>query len=761
MGRHSGTGTGKQNAGEDFTNVLVETGTLLASTLDLDEVFNHILAALKRIVDYDSASILICKGDVLEMRAVAGFSQPKRLEGFIIPLARYAINARIVGSAKPEIIDDVRKSPDWIIDDLSPEVKNIRAWMGVPLIASGKVLGILCMDSCHIAMYGPAQLSQAMAFATQAAMAIRNARLYGEADRRIRHLSVLNRVGQAVIGQTDINRLCHTVGELVHEIFNSGIVYIALLDEDRQLIDTPYFLLDEANVSFPPIKFGFGLTSLVLKSKEPLLVQKDAPRILAELGGIPRKERHPLSWLGVPIMLGSKAIGVLSVQDFNKEELYDADDVSLLETIASNIASALDAARAYEKAEKRSTETRTLLEIAKDVSSSLDLDAVPGTVVERACALLTRDTAAVYLVSEEDRSFSVVAASGLCAAELFMTPDSAGTETIRAVVESGSPKIINDPPENEQAEMVIEAREIQTSKKLMMTPLATGDRILGAMAIWRSLDEPDFSGADLEFCSALAGHAALALSNAQTYRQAMIAREEAERANRVKSQFLATMSHELRTPLNSVINFAYLLMEGIEGQVNSAQRELLCRIESAGKHLLKLINDILDLAKIESGHMELFFEDLDLHQVIIEAATVIRGLLHNRPVELRLEIEAELPLLRADRTRLHQVLMNLLANAVKFTEQGYITIRAQKVNTSVRVEVEDTGIGMKPEDISRAFQEFIQLDAGKNRRSGGTGLGLPITKRFVEMHGGSLHIQSQPDKGTVIGFSLPYSLPNI
>jgi len=738
-----------------FASVLVETGRLLASTLDLDQVLRRILASLKRVIEYDSVSVMILKGENLVMQAVAGFSESEKLEGLDFPIAKYRLNARIIATGTPVVLDDVRASPEWIGDQPSPEVPRIRGWMGIPLVADGRVLGVLCVDSYRVGAYGQPDLSRATAFASQAAMAIRNARLYGEADRRIRQLSVLNRVGQALTGQMDENKLCFTVGELVREIFSSGIVYIAVVDESRQMIETPYFLLDGKTVEFPPLKMGQGLTSVVLRRRETLLVQRNALEILTDLGGIMRKDRPPRSWLGVPIMRNETAFGVLSVQDFDNEDRYDADDVSLLETIASNIAGALDNARAYREASRRADETRALLEVARDVSSSLELDAVLGTIVDRARALLTRDTVAVYLMDDKEERLAVVAITGVSAGDMANDTVDVGQGIIGTVARTGSPEIVDDTMTDERAVHVEGSGEDESGEKLMAAPLAVRDRVLGVMAIWRGPDEPTFTKHDLDFCAALARHAALALSNAQIYRQAQKAREEAEEASRVKSRFLATMSHELRTPLNSVINFAYLLMEGVEGPVNASQRELLVRIEASGKHLLELINDVLDLSKIESGRMELFLEPMSAADVIADAVSFAQGLVRGKPVRLEADVADGMPPVRADRTRIRQVVLNLLSNAAKFTESGTIAVKSWCDGAGVHVDVTDTGIGMRPEDIGKAFQEFVQLDSGTTRRAGGTGLGLPIAKRFIEMHGGAMHAESEPGRGTTVGFVLP------
>ena len=237
--------------------------------------------------------------------------------------------------------------------------------------------------------------------------------------------------------------------------------------------------------------------------------------------------------------------------------------------------------------------------------------------------------------------------------------------------------------------------------------------------------------------------------------EAQEARTAAEQANQLKSQFLASMSHELRTPLNSIINFTRILSSGMRGPVNEGQLDYLGRVCHSGEHLLGLINDILDLSKIEAGRMELVKEPLQIGEVVQSVMATAVGLTKDKPIELRQEIEADLPVIEADRTRVRQILLNLLSNAAKFTEQGSITVRAMRMDDYLVVHVVDTGIGIAREHLSAIFEEFRQVDGGSNRRYEGTGLGLPICRHLVELHGGRLWVESSPSIGSTFGFSLP------
>lgn len=233
------------------------------------------------------------------------------------------------------------------------------------------------------------------------------------------------------------------------------------------------------------------------------------------------------------------------------------------------------------------------------------------------------------------------------------------------------------------------------------------------------------------------------------------AREQAERADQVKSAFLASMSHELRTPLNAVINFTKFVAKGDLGPVNTEQEETLTEVIDSAKHLLNLINDVLDMSKIESGTLTLFIEDnLNLKTILDNAISTGRALLKEKSVTLQSDIPDELPVLRGDRQRILQIFLNILSNACKFTDEGTIHVQARQNDDEVIISVKDTGHGIAPEDQPLVFEAFKQTKTGI-RQGGGTGLGMPISKNLVESHGGRLWLESEPEKGSTFHVALP------
>lgn len=232
----------------------------------------------------------------------------------------------------------------------------------------------------------------------------------------------------------------------------------------------------------------------------------------------------------------------------------------------------------------------------------------------------------------------------------------------------------------------------------------------------------------------------------------------ATQANTFKTRFITNLSHELRTPLSAIINFSFILSKDRHGQVTPEQRDYLNRIHDSGNLLLEIVNDLLDLAKIEAGQMELFREPVDLASLTAGVVTTASGLVADKPVELRQEIPPNLPEVFGDSTRIRQILLNLIGNAVKYTQEGHITIWMSQANKRfVHVSIIDTGIGIRPQDFERIFEEFQQTEEALTLRKVGTGLGLPICKKFVELHGGKLWVESEFGQGATFHFTLPIS----
>jgi signal transduction histidine kinase len=291
-------------------------------------------------------------------------------------------------------------------------------------------------------------------------------------------------------------------------------------------------------------------------------------------------------------------------------------------------------------------------------------------------------------------------------------------------------------------------------RSMLVVPLLRESHLLGGLVVNRRSPGP-FDPRVLELMKTFAAQSAMAIQNARLYREIEIKSRELETASRHKSEFLANMSHELRTPLNAIIGFSEVLGERLFGELNAKQSEYVTDIAESGRHLLALINDILDLSKIEAGRMELEAGEVELAKAIAQTLSLVRERAERRGIALSSAVDDAIGVVRADARKVKQVLLNLLSNALKFTpEGGRIDVRAVAFDDRVEVSVADTGVGIAAEDQEAVFEEFRQVGASASRVEG-TGLGLAISRRFIELHGGRMWLVSAPGKGSTFAFSLP------
>ncbi len=398
-------------------------------------------------------------------------------------------------------------------------------------------------------------------------------------------------------------------------------------------------------------------------------------------------------------------------------------------------------------------------EIGRLVTSTLDLDTLFSRTVNLISERLGFYHAAIFIIEETGFNAVLREATGEAGEEMKHRQHSLAVgskSVIGSTTAAGEPKVVNDTasdPIHRPNPLLPETRAE------VGIPLRVGNRVIGALDL-QATEVGAFTQDDIAILQILADQIAVAIDNARSYELSQEAVREMREIDRLKSQFLANMSHELRTPLNSIIGFSRVILKGIDGPVTDLQNQDLGAIYNSGQHLLGLINDILDLSKIEAGKMELSFEDVNAADLISSVMSTVVGLVKDKPIKLVKNISTDLPVIRADPMRVRQILLNLLSNASKFTEEGTITV-STSINSGptgkpeIMISVTDTGPGISPDDQTKLFQPFSQVDTSPTRKTGGTGLGLSICQHLVQMHGGRIGIQSDIGKGSTFYFSLP------
>jgi signal transduction histidine kinase len=463
-----------------------------------------------------------------------------------------------------------------------------------------------------------------------------------------------------------------------------------------------------------------------------------------------------------PMMRGDTAIGAVSLVRVAPGRLTEKH-VALLKTFADQAVIAIENVRLFNETKESLEQQTAMTDILGVISSSpTNVQPVLDAIAERAERLCEGGSAVVHL--REGDALKRVATHGpmVWQAPALTLPLNRDSAAGRAVLEARTIHIEDvyaakdDYPATWQLiEKFGAVSGVPEHHTMLTVPLLKEGTPIGSITVRRAEVWP-FSDKQITLVQTFASQAVIAIENVRLFNEIHEKSEQLQIANRHKSEFLANMSHELRTPLNAIIGFSEVLQEHMFGDMNEKQEEYINDIHGSGKHLLSLINDILDLSKVEAGRMELELETFDLPGAIDNALTLVKERAGRHGIELTSTVDPAVGEIKADERKFKQILLNLLSNAVKFTpEGGTISVEAVPVGTMVEVSVSDTGIGIAPEDCDAVFEEFRQVGSDYTKKAEGTGLGLALTRKFVELHGGKIWVTSVVGKGSTFTFSLP------
>jgi signal transduction histidine kinase/DNA-binding response OmpR family regulator len=531
-----------------------------------------------------------------------------------------------------------------------------------------------------------------------------------------------------------------------------GLLHLPIFIEAGELLEPP-----------PPQPVGQGLSGHVITTRRVLVINENAEEEARRLGARVIGS-FPRSVLIAPLLLGDEVVGVISIQDVEHEHAYKEAHIRQLTTLAAYLAVKIRNAQLLEEAQRRADELGFLFDVTRAAVASSDLREALTSVGEIFLREIGGAEAAVIYLEADQDTYQAQAAVGYGRDLLARQVSAVRGEGLIGMAADQRTALIVEDTQTEAYHYNGSSR----TRSALVVPLAAGDVLLGMLTVESSRPRA-FGSDDLRLLEGAAGTLAAVVQNARLLEQITQANEQLRELDKLKSQFLANMSHELRTPLNSIIGFSRVILKGIDGPLTDLQVQDLNTIYSSGQHLLGLINNILDLSKIEAGKMEIQPDYINLYDTLETVIAAGRGLLKDRPIEFIEEIPANLPRVYADPVRVRQVLLNLISNAAKFTHEGHIILRAaaHPYNPSsgepshVQIDVIDTGIGISQEDMGRLFEPFSQVDGSTTRQAGGTGLGLTISKEFVEMHGGRIWVQSEPGHGSTFSFTIPLTPPGV
>ena len=462
------------------------------------------------------------------------------------------------------------------------------------------------------------------------------------------------------------------------------------------------------------------------------------------------------SALFAPLLLEGRALGVLWVGRTVQAPFSDKQ-IGMLKTFADQAVIAIENARLFNETKEALEQQTAISEILRVISSSpTDVQPVLDAIAERAAHLCDASAASMHLTDGDTlRHLASKGPSPDPVSSVDALPINRDSISGRALLDRETIQVRDMQAEGTEYPLSHEIAVRLGHRTVVVTPLYREGKAFGTILLRRA-DVRPFSEREIGLLRTFGDQAAIALENVRLFREIQDKSRQLETANQHKSEFLANMSHELRTPLNAIIGFSEVLLERLFGEINDKQDDYLKDIHSSGRHLLTLINDILDLSKVEAGRMELELSTFDLSAAISNAMTLVRERAQRHGIVLGQEVDPDLGELVADERKFKQILLNLLSNAVKFTpDGGRIDVSARADGDNVVVAVHDTGIGIAPEDHAAVFEEFRQVGRNYTNKQEGTGLGLALTRKFVELHGGTIRVESQPGQGSTFTFTLP------
>jgi GAF domain-containing protein/anti-sigma regulatory factor (Ser/Thr protein kinase) len=729
------------------------------SPTDVQPVFDAIVKSGVHLFRGVAVTLRLVKGDRIERAAFAASPDCEVTDDLAkppFPLDERSITGRAVLRRELVHVADVF-AEEWV-GELSRQIAERMGWRAVacaPLLREGDALGAIMVTRARPAPFGDKEIALLRTFADQAVIAIENVRLFNETKEALDHQRASAEVLQVISSSVaDAKPVFEKILESCERLFVGKTVGVSLVGEDGAIHLSAYHgpNREEMMRNFPvPLNESSGAGTAILQRR---VVQYPD----TEVEGVPDSVRRgtrirgdrsafhaPMLWEGRGI--GSIFVSRPSVGAFSEKE------IALLKTFADQAVIAIQNARLFNETKEALDHQKASAEILQVISSSVaDAKPVFEKILESCERLFVGKTVGVSLVGE-DGLIHVVAYHGPHA-QGFSVPLTEASASGSAILQ----RRVMHYPDVEAPGVPDYARRGSTArgdKALLVAPMLWEGRGIGVVFVGRST-VGEFSEKEIALLKTFADQAVIAIQNAKLFHEIQEKSHQLEIANQHKSTFLANMSHELRTPLNAVIGFSEMLNARYFGDLTAKQAEYVNDIHGSGKHLLSLINDILDLSKIEAGRMELEVSEFDLRAALDNALTLVRERAQRGGVALRLDADPALGLFEGDERKLKQVVLNLLSNAVKFTPRGgAVNVAAKRIDGAAEIAVSDTGVGIAPADQEAIFEAFRQVGTDVTRKREGTGLGLALARRFVELHGGTIRVESAPGKGSTFTVTLP------
>jgi signal transduction histidine kinase len=738
--------------------------TINRSAFDLQSIFDVVVQNAHSLCRGNWAYLFRRAGDEFRLVATSG-GIPELItyeREHPTPISDRTLVGRVALRRAPVHLPDMQTDPDydWPIN----REFGVHSAVGLPILRGDEVVGVIGVARMAVNPFTDDEIRLVATFADQAAIAIENVRLFNETKESLEQQTAIADILRVISASpTDIQPVLDAIAESATR-FAAAEDAAVLLTRDGRLVPVAHHgpipmplavPVDRGSVSGRATVEGRTIHAADVTADDEYPTSKEA--------GLQDGQKTVLA---VPLLRAGEALGVI-VMRRREARPFSERQIELAQTFANQAAIALENVRLFNETKESLEQQTAVAEVLKTISRSVfDLQPVLDIVLENAVRLAGADIA--WMGRAEGDRFRRVAESSAFPADVRAQLDADAEQTggwITIGRGGVMGRVLAHKATLHVADIAAEptlqhARVVRAtaSRAVLGVPMLREGRAIGAIVLARYQVRP-FSAREIELVQTFADQAAIAIENVRLFNEIQDKSQQLEIASRHKSEFLATMSHELRTPLNAIIGFSEVLLQQMFGTLNEKQTEYLNDVLSSGRHLLSLINDILDLSKIEAGRMELDLDTFSLVEALQNGVTMVRERAARHAIALELRIADGVDLVEADPRKVKQIVFNLLSNAVKFTpDGGRVEVRAAHADGDITVSVRDTGIGIAPEDCERIFEEFQQARRQSDRSREGTGLGLALSRRFVELHGGRIWVESEIGRGSTFTFTLPLAV---
>ncbi|MDO8734006.1 MAG: GAF domain-containing protein [Elusimicrobiota bacterium] len=759
----------RQMVSQESLNILFAASKTITSRIEIDDVVNMLLDLVHQKMMMPSTSIVFLDDDgFLRIKASRGLTDEFVKNIHLRPGEGFAGRAFL--TKETLIINDAtkEKSPET---EKQVESEGLMSFVHIPIIVNDKAIGVFNVNSKTKRFFDTNLVRTLSTLADYLAVAVGNSKMYQEMQEfnrrlelevestteeltntnlrlisKVKEMKSLNDIIFSATGKINIDEMFATVIDKIKFVTGVSIAGFMIYDEQNDTLvgvgDFKGFELSLKDETPAILIKLFKNVSTFISNELFMESSPDIQRLYKDYGAtsiiaLPLVEKKTIGLL----ILGNKVTGKFS-----------HDDLRFLSVVASQIAGLIDRAKVYEQLSRRVNDLIILRDISNTIKTEPQLDEIIEVLADKTIRALESDYAIFWLVDDSGENLTPLFPPDYAKKDIMKIPVKSEALITKIFAEG---KIQTTNAMEFQNEAYNKLRETSGVKSHLFVPLKVEEKNIGLFCFC-SKTQNFFNDDKIRLAELMAGQTAAIVENARIHNHLKKVNAELERLNSVKNDFVSIVSHELRTPLTAIKGFVHVVLSEEAGKINEQQKNFLGIVDQSSDHLNRLISDLLDLSKIESGLITLKPEQLDLADVVKKSAETNINQIKNKDIELQLEIDKELPKISGDHSRLMQVYNNLISNAVKFTDiRGQITITVKEKGDFIISSISDNGIGIPKEEHKKIFDKFYQVDSSHTRIARGTGLGLFIVKTIVELHGGNIWLDSTPGSGSTFSFLLP------